>query len=581
MANKKTARRALFSSVLALILCCCMLVGTTFAWFTDSVTSAGNKIQSGTLKVDLELLNKETNQFESIKESQKAIFDYDLWEPGYTQVEILKIENEGNLALKWFAKFTSQKELSILANVIDVYVCPSATVLSMPGRDLTGYTRVGTVAEFVNTIETTTTGSLYPAGNADGKPSEAYLGIALKMQESAGNEYQNLDLGGAFDIMILATQEMYEADSFNEKYDENAEFDAVYTASAIFEEGVSSVNALVYDGDGYKVAAVQIPAAAIAENENEVKVKVVPSDAAANIVVAADKEAKGFDVSVLGLKENNTELVTVELRIPAGLDPATVELYHYDQLIACSYNPNTGYVTFQTADFSPFTVVYDAESEYEAPATDNAKLPVAIVTDYTDIKDIEWGKYGQWSPTEGLEANLESAYTFSCKETAAEAALNPYANWYCDFYVSLDRNLGENQIFLGGNYGSFGWVGFHNGDLTLDANTEIGLLEGVTTNPWTYLDVANYVGTFICGVGDVNNALSGATFTVKLRLTNPENSNEYYDIQTINYTFNYSLTPAVPTLPGGWGGNRRAQPDSVLFDYRKRENIGIKGGTHQ
>lgn len=159
------------------------------------------------------------------------------------------------------------------------------------------------------------------------------------------------------------------------------------------------------------------------------------------------------------------------------------------------------------------------------------------VTPYTDIANIEWGKYGQWSPTEGLEANLEAAYTFSCTETPAEAALNPYANWYCDFYVSLDEDLGANQIFLGGNYGSFGWVGFHNGDLTLTANTEIGLLEGVTTNPWTYLDVANYVGTFICGVGDVDDALADATFTVKLRLTNPDNASEYYDIETINYTF--------------------------------------------
>ena len=132
---------------------------------------------------------------------------------------------------------------------------------------------------------------------------------------------------------------------------------------------------------------------------------------------------------------------------------------------------------------------------------------------------------------------MESAYTFQCEETAAEAALNPYANWYCDFYVMLDKDLGENQIFLGGNYGSFGWVGFHNGELKLPANTEIGLLESVTTNPWTYLDVASYVGTFICGVGDVDNALNGATFTVMLRLTNPENPNEYYNIHTEKYTF--------------------------------------------
>ena len=539
MKRRNATRNALFTSIISLLLCVSMLVGTTFAWFTDSVTSANNKIQSGSLKVDLELLDKASDTWTSIKESKDPIFNYDLWEPGYVDVKVLKIENEGTLALKWYAKLTSQKEWSILADVIDVYVYASESEIAYPAdRDLTGYTKVGTVAEFVNTIEDTTNGTLYPAGSADGN-SVAYLGIALKMQESAGNEYQNLDLGGAFDIMILATQETYEEDSFDDLYDEDAEFNAVYTASAVFEKGVSSVNAEVLNNEGYKVASVQVPAAAIAEDENEVTIKIVPTEATANIIVNADQEAKGFDVSVLGLKENNTEMITVELRIPAGLNPATVKLYHYAEEIACSYNPNSGYVTFQTKNFSPFTVVYDAESEYVAPEVDKSKLPTAVVTKYDgDISKIEWGKYGQWSPTEGLQAGLETAYVFSCVETPAQAALNPYANWYCDFYVSLDKYLGENQLFLGGNYGSFGWVGFHNGDLTVEANVEVGLLEGVTTNPWTYLDVANYVGTFICGVGDVNDALSGATFTVKLRLTNPENEAEYYDIETINYTFN-------------------------------------------
>ena len=57
MTNLKTTKRALFSSVIALLLCFTMLLGTTFAWFTDSATNSGNKIMSGTLKVDMELLD--------------------------------------------------------------------------------------------------------------------------------------------------------------------------------------------------------------------------------------------------------------------------------------------------------------------------------------------------------------------------------------------------------------------------------------------------------------------------------------------------------------------------------------------
>ncbi|MBQ8558584.1 MAG: leucine-rich repeat protein [Tyzzerella sp.] len=218
MNNKKSTKRTLVSSVLSLMLCIAMLIGTTFAWFTDTATSAGNKIQAGSLKIDLELLDKTTGQWNSVKESQSPIFTDDIiWEPGYTDVKILKVENEGNLALKWYAKFVSNFELTALANVIDVYVCPSETEeLSYPeDRNLEGYTKAGTLKDFVNSISNTTHGILLPE-------KSAYLGIALKMQESAGNEYQNMNLGGAFDIQIFATQYTSEKDSFGPDYDKAA-----------------------------------------------------------------------------------------------------------------------------------------------------------------------------------------------------------------------------------------------------------------------------------------------------------------------------------------------------------------------
>ena len=214
MKKTRSTKRALLLSALSMLLCVSMLVGTTFAWFTDSVTSAGNKIQAGTLKVDLELL--ENGAWVSLKESKAPIFNYDKWEPGYTAVEVLKIENEGTLALKWLAKFTSEKTLSALADVIDVYVKTSVEEVPDKRDDIETWNKVGTVREFVNTIAETTNGSLTPKGT---EGAVAYLGIALKMQETAGNEYQGLDLGGAFDIQILATQYTYEEDSFDDQYD--------------------------------------------------------------------------------------------------------------------------------------------------------------------------------------------------------------------------------------------------------------------------------------------------------------------------------------------------------------------------
>ena len=98
MTKKKSTKRALISSLLILAMCFTMLAGTTFAWFTDSVTSGSNIIKSGKLDVDLLVkggnidttdnsLVAETDGYYSLdKNTGLAVFNYDLWEPGYTVV---------------------------------------------------------------------------------------------------------------------------------------------------------------------------------------------------------------------------------------------------------------------------------------------------------------------------------------------------------------------------------------------------------------------------------------------------------------------------------------------------------------
>ena len=299
---------------------------------------------------------------------------------------------------------------------------------------------------------------------------------------------------------------------------------------------------------GEKVASINVPISALEDGDvRNFYATIAESDYVGNFTVGAGMTTEAYDIEVAGLVAGNTEPITVRIYMGEGMDPSTVKVYHYDTEIISSYDPNDGYVTFSADSFSPFTVVYDEDSVYVPPVTEDPKpdgsnptdLPEAIVVNSIEFEntDLPWGSYGQWSPTEGLDSQLEAAYTFSCKDTLDEAKANPYANWYCDFYVKLNKDLAANQIFLGGNYGSFGWVGFHNGDLTLEANSELPLLGSVTSNPWTYVDVVQSVGTFICGVGDVDDALAGATFTVMLRLTNPEDETEFYNVATIEYTF--------------------------------------------
>ena len=123
MTSSKHTKRALLASVLSVALCAAMLVGSTFAWFTDSVTSAGNIIKSGTLEVTMEWAKGTEDPASATWKdaSEGAIFHYDLWEPGYTEVRHVKISNIGNLALKYEVRIAATGEVSNLADVIDVY----------------------------------------------------------------------------------------------------------------------------------------------------------------------------------------------------------------------------------------------------------------------------------------------------------------------------------------------------------------------------------------------------------------------------------------------------------------------------
>ena len=98
MNNKKATKRALLTSVMALVMCVVMLVGTTFAWFTDTASTGVNKIVAGNLKVGFQYWNGE----KYVDAKDATLFSEDtLWEPGHTEVVYLKVINEGNLALKY------------------------------------------------------------------------------------------------------------------------------------------------------------------------------------------------------------------------------------------------------------------------------------------------------------------------------------------------------------------------------------------------------------------------------------------------------------------------------------------------
>lgn len=212
MTNTKSTKRALLSSVMALFLCFAMLLGTTYAWFTDSVTSAGNIIQSGTLDVEMEWKDATaTGAQQTYKDaSEGAIFNYDKWEPGYVEAKNIKISNVGTLALQYNLRIAANGEVSKLADVIDVYYAEGEYTLAT--REMTDLTKIGTLSDVLDGMPANMTGDL-EAGKND------IVTIALKMQEDAGNDYQGLSIGTNFSVILMATQDNVEKDAFDENYD--------------------------------------------------------------------------------------------------------------------------------------------------------------------------------------------------------------------------------------------------------------------------------------------------------------------------------------------------------------------------
>ena len=213
MTKTKSTKRALLLSALSLLMCVSMLIGSTFAWFTDSVTSSGNIIKSGTLDVTMEWKDATTTGAQQTYKdaSAGAIFNYDLWEPGYVEAKNIKISNVGTLALKYNLNIAANGEVSELADVIDVYFAEGEHTLA--NREMTELTWVGTLSDILDDMPANMAGDL-KANTAD------TVTIALKMQEDAGNKYQGLSIGSDFSVVLMATQDNVEKDSFDENYDD-------------------------------------------------------------------------------------------------------------------------------------------------------------------------------------------------------------------------------------------------------------------------------------------------------------------------------------------------------------------------
>jgi predicted ribosomally synthesized peptide with SipW-like signal peptide len=233
MFNSKNTKRSLLMSALALVLCVSMLVGSTFAWFTDTASTGVNAIQSGTL--DIQLLMQENDQWVSAEGKTLNFISANgnqniLWEPGCTyELPALKVVNNGNLHVKYQIHITGIEGDAKLLEVID---------FTIEGGDAL----TGTLAPKAETREITLVGH---------------------MAEEAGNEYQTLTMD-AISITVVATQLNAENDTYGPDYDEDAWHPAmkVYNANDLQAAINNGETNIVVMDDIALTESLVIPAAA-------------------------------------------------------------------------------------------------------------------------------------------------------------------------------------------------------------------------------------------------------------------------------------------------------------------------------
>ena len=209
MTSSKSTKRALLFSALAIGLCIAMLIGTTFAWFTDTASTGVNKIVAGNLDIELQMKDNDGNWVNAegkilpflVEGKIPAEGTQILWEPGCTYyVPQIRVLNKGNLAVKF------------------EYI-PEA--LGVTGK----------LAEVLELVLPETDGNIEPEVLKPGEASPEWS-FGYHMLESAGNEYQNATATGIC-VTVVATQATYEKDSIDDQYDKDATYPVVVSQNEL------------------------------------------------------------------------------------------------------------------------------------------------------------------------------------------------------------------------------------------------------------------------------------------------------------------------------------------------------------
>ncbi|MCR5151327.1 MAG: SipW-dependent-type signal peptide-containing protein [Clostridiales bacterium] len=541
---KSTKKRMIFS-MLSMALCAVMLIGTTFAWFTDSVTSGINRINAGNLDVELYHSNGVAND-EAVT-AQTSLFGVDLWEPGVIAYENFKVANVGDLALKYNLKM-SIGGYNTVKNTD--YNLTQVLKVAIVDGGFSGDRAAASALSFDATLDEFVQGGSLLAGE------DSSFGVVIYWQPN-DNDIDNLynlnngkessdgsalwvDLG----IDLVATQLSYESDSFDNLYDESAVLPAQRISAVVSD---LSQPLVIKNGS----ASAEIPAGALdgqATSNDEIALIVEP--------VGKTENSATYDISLMNITQDQPIESTssvVKVTIKADKNLVDVKAYHNGVAMAkattgadqtYNYDPATGILTIYTSTFSPFKITFVTNKpafnceDVDAPTVNVYHFGASIPDNLYDIMNADdarvLNKAVKYSATEEEKANIENS---------------PFKDYQVDYVISFNKDVKCDSLALAGNYGDWGWIGFDipsflGGNVISDgklvAGSQIRLLSTVGINDYTYKTVCKDVVDFTCGAADLDGSNAGTTMTIQLRIYETDGGVEtgaYIVVDTLNYTF--------------------------------------------
>ena len=445
MTNSKLTKKALLTSVMALFLCVAMLTGTTFAWFTDSVTSSGNKIVAGTLDVQLLMDADVDGTYDDISDSTSPIFGEGsiaqnnnaetLWEPGKTQVAYLAIKNNGNLDLKYTVGLNVQNVSKDLYKVMEYAIVPDADA----NNKVTAWNGGNSVVVGTHSV----------SGDVELKVGEThYFALVIHMDELAGNESQGGEVN--FDLTVLANQAPVESDSFGTDYDKNANVFNVTTT----EEAQAALDA-AKDGAVINLAAGNYGTLVFRQNASSsiVDITAQGGDSAGN-----EKYRKIKNLTING----------VDGAIVDGFTFPTLEDYVYSYIDIENWTVNN--VTFSAAQ-TPFVfegttqlgidglTIVGCKMADEVWRDSEVRLVYQGLAGYTELNDKSSHEYV-------MTAGVKNLTITGCEVTGAHQVIETRQMENLTITNNTFKNIESRDMMIGAASGE----GSYTGTITITGN---------------------------------------------------------------------------------------------------------------